>query len=349
MVNRHDPDLLLPDFLVLIKLLHALAGLYIWETVFTAGFELNVLRGKQPYKWTIWLYLGTRYTCLLMFIVFFIHDDGGHVPCRSFEIANYALAYASWGFASLIIVLRVIAIWDRNIIVSSIALSMWSGALGVSIRTLTTIEATYNSVFGACATLKTHSLVSAAATILAVDIMLLVTMLVGLLRHAHRRPAGIWHLLYKQCIIWMVLAAIAEIPPVVFLILNLNDAWNEMFLGVGITIMSICAARMYRSLSKHGSLTEYSPDPPQFPARLPVPNYRDQGREAHVVYSPTHFTTAGTAMQSDRNLAEQFVLIPAERIEPESVPGASNSRSAVLANTKSKDIPDDEMSLLHAV
>ncbi len=26
-----------------------------WETVFTAGFELNVFRGKQPYRWTIWV------------------------------------------------------------------------------------------------------------------------------------------------------------------------------------------------------------------------------------------------------------------------------------------------------
>ncbi len=26
-----------------------------WETVFTAGFELNILRGKLPYRWTIWV------------------------------------------------------------------------------------------------------------------------------------------------------------------------------------------------------------------------------------------------------------------------------------------------------
>src|SRR6266851_1816819 len=26
-----------------------------WETVFTAGFELDVLRRKRPYRWTIWV------------------------------------------------------------------------------------------------------------------------------------------------------------------------------------------------------------------------------------------------------------------------------------------------------
>ncbi|KAH9159399.1 hypothetical protein EDB89DRAFT_2050228 [Lactarius sanguifluus] len=106
----------------------------------TAGFELNVLRGKQPYRWTIWIYLGTRYSCLLMFIVFFIHNDSGHVPCQPFIIANYALSYASWAFASLIIVLRIIAIWDRNIVVSLIAVSTLLAGLGLNIRTLTKVR-----------------------------------------------------------------------------------------------------------------------------------------------------------------------------------------------------------------
>ena len=26
-----------------------------WETVLTAGFELDVLRRKRPYRWTIWV------------------------------------------------------------------------------------------------------------------------------------------------------------------------------------------------------------------------------------------------------------------------------------------------------
>ncbi|KAI9456852.1 hypothetical protein BJY52DRAFT_536213 [Lactarius psammicola] len=336
MVNWHDPALLLRDGVALTKLLHALASLYIWETVFTAGFELNVLRGKQPYRWTIWLYLGTRYTMLLSFILFFIQNDGGHVPCRPFIITNYALSYASWAFASLIIVLRVIAIWDRNVVVSSIALSTWLAGLGLNIRTVTMIEATYDSVFEACVVLKTHSGLVSAAAILAVDIMLLMIMLIGLLRHAHVSSTGIWHLLYKQCIIWMILAAIVEIPPVVFLVLDLNDAWNEMFFGVGITMMSICAARMYRSLSKHGSLTEYMSDLPQSSAGLPVSNY-PRG-EGHGVHSKIHFRTVGTVSQSNGMMAEPFVFVPAEQIQLEFVPGASNTTLPMPAKTKTKDI-----------
>ncbi len=71
------PTQCLTNYLLVVvtKLLHAIASLYMcahphmqkwptlilmihtfsWETVFTAGFELNILRGKQPYKWTIWV------------------------------------------------------------------------------------------------------------------------------------------------------------------------------------------------------------------------------------------------------------------------------------------------------
>ncbi|KAI0248208.1 hypothetical protein BJV78DRAFT_1238863, partial [Lactifluus subvellereus] len=55
MVNWNDPSVLYKDYLAMIKLDHAIAGIYIWETVFTAGFELDVLRGKRPYRWTIWV------------------------------------------------------------------------------------------------------------------------------------------------------------------------------------------------------------------------------------------------------------------------------------------------------
>lgn len=94
MVKWDDPSLLLKDFsascvlrvsqypvdsylVALIKLYHAIGGIYMyvhlhepprrkwelistwenfsWETVITAGFELDVLRRKRPYRWTIWV------------------------------------------------------------------------------------------------------------------------------------------------------------------------------------------------------------------------------------------------------------------------------------------------------
>ncbi len=73
-----------------------------WELVFTSQYELDVLRRKKPYQWTIWvsviittrsilvcpaehgcqIYILARYTGLTVFIVFFVLTDGGRVPCQ---------------------------------------------------------------------------------------------------------------------------------------------------------------------------------------------------------------------------------------------------------------------------
>ncbi|KAI0246156.1 hypothetical protein BJV78DRAFT_192697 [Lactifluus subvellereus] len=140
MVNWNDPSVLFNDYLAMIKLDHAIAGIYIWETVFTAGFELDVLRGKRPYRWTIWLYLGTRYCGLLLFILVLVGEDGGKVSCQPFVNANAIMISASWTFASLIIVLRVIAIWNRQRIVSFLSVSVWLAGIATLIYSLATVR-----------------------------------------------------------------------------------------------------------------------------------------------------------------------------------------------------------------
>ncbi|KAH9993514.1 hypothetical protein BJV74DRAFT_368834 [Russula compacta] len=257
MVNWNDPDLVFKDFLALIKLNHVLAGIYIWELAFTANFELDVLRGKRPYVRTIWLYLGARYAGLLAFIFFFIAGDASDDNCQPIIVMNFLFIYISWAFACIIMALRVSAIWNRNIIVSVIVFGAWAVVLVLNIWNLTILKSSFNSTLGTCIDAQPHKGLINSVGFLVVNLSLLMTMLVGLLRHTHRNSTGIWQLLYQQCIIWIALAVFADIPPVLFLILNLNDAWNEMFAGTAFTILSIGAARMYRSLSERGSVTVY--------------------------------------------------------------------------------------------
>lgn len=71
-------------------------------------------------------------------------------------------------------------------------------------------------------------------------------MLVGLLR---QRLDGMGQFLWKQGHIWLFLATIAEVPPTVFIGLNLNDPFNLMFQTPSLIVMSITAMRMHRSLA----------------------------------------------------------------------------------------------------
>ncbi|KAH9993170.1 hypothetical protein BJV77DRAFT_372733 [Russula vinacea] len=263
---------------------------------------------------------------LFAFIIFFIDTDGPRVPCFPFMVTNFALPYASWAFASLIIVLRVIAIWNHNIVVSLLSFGVWAGGLALNIRNLTMVQPAYNPLVNACIVVNTHEGLVNSIAVLAADIVLLLTMLIGLLRHANKNPSGVWNLLYQQCIVWILLAATAEIPTVVFLILDLNDVWNEMFTGPALTILSIAASRMYRSLSKHGSITEsvsVSSSLPQFSTGVSAPASA-QFRRTNT-FGPISFASA-TQTGSTRSAHEAPVFLPADQVlQVEFVPNMSDS------------------------
>jgi len=246
-------------------------------------------------------------------------------------IANFAFPYICWAFASLIIVLRVIAIWNRNIVVSLIAVGVWLGGLVLHIRNLIMVSSLYNPVADTCEILHTRRGLVNAVAMLVIDVVLLVSMLIGLLRHVYSKSGGMWKLLYQQCIIWLAVALIAEIPPVVFLSLNLNDVWNEMLLGPAIAILSIGAARMYRSLSDRGSFTEYeSSHPVQSLSGPPAMQCKVANVHSHMRFASVSVTRS----EGTRTTFEAPVFLPADQIVVEFVPDGSVSS---LANENIQD------------
>jgi len=56
-------------------------------------------------------------------------------------------------------------------------------------------------------------------------------------------------LLWKQGIIWFLIATAAGALATVFLLLDLNDVWSIMFQFPSVISVSIAATRMYRSLT----------------------------------------------------------------------------------------------------
>ncbi|KAH9962777.1 hypothetical protein BGW80DRAFT_857384 [Lactifluus volemus] len=298
MVNWHNPTVLNEDYLALIKLHYVVAGIYIWELVVTAGFEFDVLRGKQPYRRTIWLYLGTRYSALFTLVIFIIRAGTSTKLSRQLDVINDVLVFTSWAFASLLITLRVIAIWDRNAFVTPLLIGTWLTDLVLYIYILVKATRTSSS--------DTRRFFISALSSLVTDGVLLIGMLLGIMRSSHGSSFGLWHLLYQQCFIWLVLATIADVPVMVLLILDLNDVMNEMFTGVAVVIVSIGSTRMYRSLFEHAYSTEYvSFNLPQESPKIPNPqqraaNIRSSIHFASSAQSNGTVTTPGAVMVSVR-------------------------------------------------
>jgi hypothetical protein len=145
-----------------------------------------------------------------------------------------------------LLVIRVIAIWNRNKVVAVIATTIWSINGGFFIQSIS--QFSYAS--GHCKALSVQAIKIAMIVSFLTDVFLLIIMLVGLFRlDCHRHGAlATGRFLWNQCVIWLLLATVAGVVPVVFVCLDLNEPLSTIFRAPWITAMSIAATRMYRGL-----------------------------------------------------------------------------------------------------
>ncbi|KAI0002184.1 hypothetical protein BJV74DRAFT_39641 [Russula compacta] len=256
MVNFQDPFVILQDTLAVTKLWHTVAGLYFWEFATTLDYEWSIIRGRRPYRWTIWIYSLTRVAALVAVILcLFGIDVTSPYNCEAETVLQLVSGYTALAAASFLIVLRIIAIWNKNKVVIAIATSVWVTNLAFLIHNVVGIRAFWVPLEATCYVPNIHSTKLNILVSLATDIILLLIMLFGLLRMGvHQRGAfDLGRLLWKQGLIWLLIATIAEILPAVFLCLNLNDPFNYMFQIPSMVTMSIAATRIYRCLAEFAS------------------------------------------------------------------------------------------------
>jgi len=251
MTNWHDSIRVVADYIALMKLDHVLGGLYIWEFVLNLDYEYSIIMGKRKLIRTFPLYLGCRWCPLFVITVYLIGFDVSHeIDCQALVLMTFTFGYLSFLFSSALIILRICALWEYNKIVIAFASASWLANTASYIYSAVTSQGYWTGSI--CAIQHTeHTKISIFSTFIT-DLILLALMLIGVLRWQEaRRKGGVWWLLYTQGLVWVVVLTVAEVPPVIFIILDLNDPMNLMFLTTGLIIMSICASRMYRGLADH--------------------------------------------------------------------------------------------------
>jgi len=259
MVNFHDSAEVARDFAIVVKVAATLDGLYIWEFFSSLDYEWNVIRGRQPYRWTIWIYSTTRLSTLLAVILNLITNDmSTSHNCQALTTSNFLFPNIALAFASLLVVVRIAAVWNVDKVVVTFATGIWVANFSLLILAAARLHSTWIPEQQSCSLPNIRTMKLAIISMLATDITLIAIMLVGLLRL--RRRGGGWfalgRLLWKQGVLWLLLAIVAELMPVIFVCLNLNDALNMMFFMPALATMSIAATRMYRSLVNFGSHTD---------------------------------------------------------------------------------------------
>jgi len=186
--------------------------------------------------------------------------------CQALITSHVAFAYLAIAAASFLIVLRIIAIWNRKTVIIAIAIGVWVIDISFLFVGVLRLRASWVPSQGTCMSHNVQSNKPTSIATLVSDVILLLIMLVGLLR-MRIYGGGTLHLgrlLWTQGIIWLLLATIAGVPPAVFISLDLNDMLSIMFQLPALVTISICATRMYRSLGDFVvAHTDFIQDSPQ--------------------------------------------------------------------------------------
>ncbi|KAI9458814.1 hypothetical protein F5148DRAFT_314819 [Russula earlei] len=212
MVNYNDPIEIQKDYMAAEKLWEVANGIYVWEFLTSLDYEWSVIRGRRPFRWTILVYSFARLSLLMSVILNKVGvENTARINCQVLAILDWLSGAMAIGSASLLIVLRIFAVWNWNKVIIVIATSIWLANIGVQLE-------------------------------------------VGLFQLRNRTGhSSLWHLLWKQGAIWILLATVHGSLPTLFMILDLNDLFNIMFILPSMVTMIIGATRMYRSLSDFSS------------------------------------------------------------------------------------------------
>ncbi|KAH9988674.1 hypothetical protein BJV77DRAFT_728899 [Russula vinacea] len=226
MVNFKSPVVAEQDFNVVLKhLWHTTHGIFIWEYITTLGYELDVIRGRRPYRWTIFVYSLARAATFVAVILNLVQFNIlTPIKCQTWTTLELIFSYMGLVAASLLIVFRIVAIWNKNRLVIWVTTVVWLINVGVIIQGIVRIRSAWNPLVQSCVVLNSEDNKANIIVTFISDVILLVIMLVGLL--ILRRESGIvfplGSLLWSQGIIWLAIATAAEVPPSVFIILDLN-------------------------------------------------------------------------------------------------------------------------------
>jgi len=247
-----NPVTITHEITALVKLLHVVDGIYLWEFICNLGFEWGLAWGRRQWRWTITFYILTRLATLSDVMTELVGLNlTEEYNCKLWTHFVLFFRYSAISFSLILYALRGIAIWQRSIPVIVFSTVVILGNVGLWLRRLIQANAIWEPALETCTLVNTHPALLTNSLLLGTEVLFLALLAVGIYRH-NSGPRAL-KVMYREGLLWLVAAILVEIVPVVFLALNLNDVMNIMFIGPSVLCTSIGSTRMYRTLSDRQS------------------------------------------------------------------------------------------------
>ncbi|OCH85025.1 hypothetical protein OBBRIDRAFT_344570 [Obba rivulosa] len=255
MVDWSSPAEIAKDGEAFDRFMHTLLGLYIWEFITSLEFDWDYISGKRKFRWPLVFYFANRYFLLFALIgIATALNVTSPVDCQALYTYNQVFGNASIGLASINLSLRTIAVWSQSwwitIPLVCVILGHWSLLLHGILLKAAWIDGQ------GCVITSTDNKLLAATFIYSMCFDFTVLMLTawGLAFPMGRRDASrIVNLIFKDGLIFFIIAFLANLLAVIFMLLNLNAVMSIIANVPAAVASTIVAGRVVRRLANYTS------------------------------------------------------------------------------------------------
>jgi hypothetical protein len=308
MVDWNSPTVLASCDAIFKSISHVAIGAYIWEAVSSVGFEWSLITRKRAFKWPMLLYFYCKWMLVASFVGMLIAlNVHSAINCQALYNFNQFAGNSALGASSTLLMLRSIAIWQRNRWIIIFFLVVGCGLWGVQMHGVTTVRASWDPLLATC---NVESVTGIYLTLVYLytmftDLSVLIVTLAGLSWSPGR--SGLWRMLWDQGISFFIVAFIANLIPAVMLLVNLNPVINIMFSIPAIAATATCACRCFVGLS------EYARRGDEMSAALAT-NHSINGGWSHRIQGPTK-APKGSTVQFTRGMGSNIEPGPTDTID----------------------------------
>ncbi|KAH9938427.1 uncharacterized protein B0H18DRAFT_967113 [Fomitopsis serialis] len=208
MVDWKAPSEIALDSEVYGKLVFALFGLYVWELFQTSGFEWSLITRTRKLTWPLVIFFFQCRYCLLLALVGIIVSMSVRTPinCQALYTFNSWAGNMAILGASTSLMLRTIAIWDRQlkIVIPLCFLCLCHWVL--LWRGMFLLNAQYDPTQGACVLLSSNHIFLNVTFFMTMgfDLTILTFTIAALVKHKAR--SGLWSLLFTDGLVYFLTA-----------------------------------------------------------------------------------------------------------------------------------------------
>jgi len=150
-------------------------------------------------------------------------DLSKSIGCQGWLYFEFTTAYLAIISASLLLILKIAAIWEKKKRILAICISAWLVNLAFIIRCIALSKARHSKALGTCVLIDGRPNRDTTLASLCSEMILLTFMLTGLVR---QRDHYLGRLLFHHGLVWLLVAIFGQVPLLVLLSLNPSSERN---------------------------------------------------------------------------------------------------------------------------